>query len=346
VRFINHIYFMKTRIAILGVGRWGVHWVRNFLQHPQAEVTVIVDRSEAQLKECREKFNLDESKIVLATDWESVRLRKDIDAVVVATPASTHYQLISDALQLGYHVLAEKPLTLDAKECVELTRLAEKQKLQLLVDHTYLFHPAVERGQQVVQQLGQLRYGYAARTHLGPVRQDVDALWDLAIHDIAIFNHWLGQTPNRVQARGNIWLQEGLADLVWATLIYPDGFQAHLHLCWLNTDKQRRLCVVGTHGSLIFDEMSSKAPLTLHRGFFQRQGERFIPDGQQSEVLEIEAGEPLKKVCDRFLHDIRESKTCSLSSGWVGAQLVQLLSCLSLSLQRQGEIIEMMNDEN
>lgn len=332
---------MKTRIAILGVGRWGVHWVRNFLQHPQAEVIAIVDRSDEQLKECREKFNLDKSKIVLATDWESVRSRKDIDAVVVATPASTHYQLIADALQLGYHVLAEKPLTLDAKECVELTRLAEKQQRQLLVDHTYLFHSAVERGFQVMrsQQLGELRYGYAARTHLGPVRQDVDALWDLAIHDIAIFNHWLGQIPNRVQARGNVWLQNGLADLVWATLTYPDGFQAHLHLCWLNTDKQRRLCVVGEQGSLIFDEMSSEAPLTLDKGYFQKQGERFIPDGLSREVLEIAASEPLKKVCDRFLDNIRQSETCSLSSGWVGAQLVQILSCLSLSLQRQGEII-------
>ncbi|NJM86906.1 MAG: Gfo/Idh/MocA family oxidoreductase [Hydrococcus sp. RU_2_2] len=331
---------MKTRIAILGVGRWGVHWVRNFLQHPQAEVVAIVDRSSEQLKECRDKFNLDESKIVWSTDWESVRSQNNIDAVIVATPASTHYQLIADALQLGYHVLAEKPLTLDPAECVELTRLAEKQQRQLLVDHTYLFHPAVERGFLVMrsQQLGELRYGYATRTHLGPVRQDVDALWDLAIHDITIFNHWLGQTPNRVQARGNVWLQKGLADLVWATLFYPDGFQAYLHLCWLNTDKQRRLCVVGTQGSLIFDEIA-EAPLTLHKGYFQRQGERFIPNGQSREVLEIEASEPLRKVCDRFLDNIRLSKTSSLSSGWVGAQLVQILSCLSLSLQREGEII-------
>ncbi|AFY76007.1 MAG: Gfo/Idh/MocA family oxidoreductase [Hydrococcus sp. C42_A2020_068] len=332
---------MKTGIAILGVGRWGVHWVRNFFHHPQAEVLAIVDRSAQRLAECREKFHLDETKVVLAKDWEAVRQLKGINAVVVATPASTHYPLIADALRLGYHVLAEKPLTLDPSECLELTRLAQQQQRQLLVDHTYLFHPAVERGRQVArsQQLGELRYGYANRTHLGPVRQDVDALWDLAIHDIAIFNDWLGQIPTQVQARGSVWLQEGLPDLVWATLIYPNGFQAILHLCWLNPDKQRRLCLVGTQGSLIFDEMNLQAPLMLQHGHFQKQGEGFIPVGQSSEVLEIEAAEPLKKVCDRFLQMIGSRETCSFSSGWIGAQLVQILSCLSLSLQRRGEII-------
>jgi predicted dehydrogenase len=332
---------MKTGIAILGVGRWGVHWVRNFLAHPQAEVVAIVDRSSEKLADCREKFSLDENQVILATDWQSVRKLSAIDAVVVATPASTHYLLIADALALGYHVLAEKPLALDPAECLELTRLAQKQQRQLFVDHTYLFHPAVERGQQVTrsQRLGKLRYGYASRTHLGPVRQDVDALWDLAIHDIAIFNHWLGQIPTQVQAKGKIWLQEGLSDLVWVTLIYPDGFEVYIHLCWSNSDKQRRLCLVGEKGSLIFDEMSLQAPLTFQHGYFQQQGEYFIPVNQSCEQLEVEKTEPLKKICDRFLHQIHTQETCSLSSGWMGAQLVQILTCLSLSLQQQGEIV-------
>ncbi|MGK7875517.1 MAG: Gfo/Idh/MocA family protein [Xenococcaceae cyanobacterium] len=345
---------MTIGIAILGVGRWGIHLVRNFWQHPQAHVIAVVDHHPENLAYCREKFGLDESKVVMATDWESVKHLEGIDAVVIATPASTHYPLIADALQLGYHVLAEKPLTLDPIECLELTRLAEQKQRQLFVDHTYLFNPAVERGQQVIRsgQLGELRYGYASRTHLGPVRQDVDALWDLAIHDIAIFNHWLGQTPIKVQARGNVWLQrdrkigktssshpQGLADLVWVTLTYPDGFQAYIHLCWLNPDKQRRLCLVGTQGSLIFDEMSPEAPLTLQGGYLQQQEERFIPVDQSRQVLEIETSEPLRRVCDRFLENIRSMSSSSVSSGWVGAQLVQILSCLSLSLQQQGQTI-------
>ncbi len=352
---------MKTGIAILGVGRWGVHWVRNFLHHPQANIVAIVDPSLARLADCREKFALDESQIIFATDWQSLRNLETLDAVVIATPAITHYSLIAEALQLGYHVLAEKPLTLDPSECLELTRLAQQQQRQLLIDHTYLFHSAVERGQKTIQsgQLGELRYGYASRTHLGPVRQDVDALWDLAIHDIAIFNYWLGQTPIQVQAQGTVWLQQdremgsvgsmerlghqhrqGLADLVWVTLIYADGFRAYIHLCWLNTDKQRRLTVVGTQGSLIFNEMSLDAPLTLEKGYLQPQGEEFIAAGQSREIIEVGKAEPLKEVCDRFLESIATSSPCSLSSGWVATQLVQILSCLSLSLERQGKIIE------
>lgn len=351
---------MKTKIAILGVGRWGIHLLRNFWQHSQASVVAVIDPDPERLAFCREQLELD-SRVVMATDWASVRQLEGIDAVVIATPASTHYPLIADALRLGYHVLAEKPLTLDPVEGVKLCHLAEKKQRQLFVDHTYLFHPAVARGKQVMGagELGELRYGYATRTHLGPVRRDVDALWDLAVHDIAIFNHWLGQTPTQVQAIGSVWLQgdrerreargernhpfpnsDGLSDLVWVTLTYPNGFQAYIHLCWLNPDKQRRLCMVGNRGSLIFDEMLAETPLTLQRGYLEQEEEHFIPAGQSREVLEIEDCEPLRRVCDRFLGNIRSPSASSVSSGWVGVQLVQILSCLSQSLQQGGQEIK------
>ena len=342
---------MKLGVAVLGAGRWGVHFVRNFLHHPQTELIAIVDHHPERLIYCQEKFALDRNKITLATEWSAIRQLKGIQAVVVATPASTHYALIKDALEQGYHVLAEKPLTLNPTECIELTQLAEAKHLQLLVDHTYLFNPAVQKGQEVIStgKLGQLRYGYATRTHLGPVRQDVDALWDLAIHDLAIFNYWLGETPIKVQARGKIWLQpnknmvispqSGLADLVWLTLFYPSGFQADIHLCWLNPDKQRRLCVVGSQGSLIFDEMSADAPLTFQQGYFEQEGEKFIPAGQSRQLLPIEAAEPLFQVCDRFIQNIYTDSKLSISSGWVGAELVQILTCLTQSLAEQGKIL-------
>jgi predicted dehydrogenase len=345
---------MKIGIVILGIGRWGVHWVRNFSQHPQVRIVAVVDPDPARLAECKAKLLPNEPDAVMATDWQQVRQLSGIDAVVVATPASTHYPLIADALKLGYHVLAEKPLTLDPVECVELTRLAEKQQRQLLVDHTYLFNPAVVKGQQVVRSnlLGQLRYGYATRTHLGPVRQDVDALWDLAIHDIAIFNHWLGQMPIEVQANGSMWLQQpqprsdrdlfvgGLNDLVWLTLTYPDGIKAYIHLCWLNPDKQRRLCLVGDRGTLIFDEMSAESPLTVQWGYLQQQQERFIPDGIKCESIDFEQYEPLRQVCSTFVQNILSSNNSFAASGWLGAQLVQTLTCLSQSLQEGGETIQ------
>ncbi|MDB9374597.1 Gfo/Idh/MocA family protein [Nodularia sphaerocarpa] len=337
------------KIAVIGVGRWGVHLLRNFLAHPQVCVVAVVDPQPERLAAVKQQFNLDEN-ILLTTQWSDLQQVAGLTAVAIATPATTHYVLIKQALNLGYHVLAEKPLTLDPVECLELCQLAEKQHLILMVDHTYLFHPAVEQGQTVVKagKLGSLRYGYATRTHLGPVRQDVDALWDLAIHDIAIFNTWLGHIPVKVQATGTVWLQgngefnhsgSGLADLVWVTLTYPDGFQVYIHLCWGNPDKQRRLAVVGSRGCLIFDEMSTSSPLTLLHGEFERQGNQFLPVNQKLEVLELKAGEPLQRVCDRFIVNIIENTSPDISSGWVGTELVQILSGLTASLNQGGQPI-------
>ena len=334
---------MKIGLVVIGVGRWGTHLVRNFLYHPQANLVAIVDCHKERLVEVQEKFNLDENT-VLATNWEEVKNLPGIDAVVVVTPASEHYALIAEALELGYHVLSEKPLTLEVSEALALTHLAEKHNKQLFVDHTYLFHPAVDAGHKVIQseQLGELRYGYATRTHLAPVRQDVDALWDLAIHDICIFNSWLGEFPNQVQATGSVWLQPspGLSDLVWVTLIYPSGFKAYIHLCWLNPDKQRRLCVVGSQGTMIFDEMCPEAPLSIQKGYFEHTKGHFLPSGEVREVLEVEEGEPLGKMCDHFLQCVSNNYLSPISSGWVGSKLVAILSALSQSLSERGKIVD------
>ncbi|MEH2176481.1 Gfo/Idh/MocA family protein [Nostoc sp.] len=354
----------KINIAVIGVGRWGVHLLRNFLAHPQVNVVAVVDPHPERLAAVKQQFNL-ENNVLLTTQWQDLKTVPGLTGVAIATPATTHYALIKDSLQKGYHVLAEKPLTLNPTECRELCQLAEQHHLILTVDHTYLFHPAVEQGKTVVQagKLGDLRYGYATRTHLGPVRQDVDALWDLAIHDIAIFNAWLDQIPVQVQATGTVWLQgvgeqgsrgaevspytdsvpQGLADLVWLTLTYPDGFQAYIHLCWLNSDKQRRLGIVGSLGSLIFDEMSISSPLTLLHGEFEQQGNQFIPVNQRQIALELESGEPLGRVCSSFVVSILNNTPSEISSGWVGTELVEILAALTVSLEQGGQAVFLNN---
>ncbi|MEG4939420.1 Gfo/Idh/MocA family oxidoreductase [Microcoleus sp. F4-D5] len=387
---------MKIGIAVLGAGRWGVNLIRNFLQHPNSQVLAVVDPNRDSLAAVQKQFNLDAS-VILATDWSQVQALPGLEAVAIATPASTHYTLAAAALEQGYHVLAEKPLALNLTEAIELCQLAEKKQRQLFVDHTYLFHPAVDRGQTIIQQhqLGKLRYGYAQRTHFEPVRHDVDALWDLAVHDIAIFNTWLEQTPIQVSAIGTVFPKEsgrgkkesginkeatteienqfapslltvnpaeGLADLVWVTLTYPDGFQAFIHLCWLNPDKQRRLTVVGSLGTLIFDEMSPETPLILQRGNHNDRGEehnsfesalanpaptgaaptkRVAPQKTTSlkgrEVLSLEEVEPLRQVCDRFLNCVQTNTPCPTSSGSASVELIRILSALSKSLELGGQ---------
>ncbi|MEG3924661.1 MULTISPECIES: Gfo/Idh/MocA family oxidoreductase [unclassified Microcoleus] len=386
---------MKIGIAVLGAGRWGVNLIRNFLEHPNSEVLAVVDPNRDSLAAVQKQFNLDAS-VILAADWSQVQALPGLQAVAIATPASTHYTLAAAALKQGYHVLAEKPLALNLTEAIELCQLAEKQQRQLFVDHTYLFHPAVDRGQRIIQQhqLGKLRYGYAQRTHFEPVRHDVDALWDLAIHDIAIFNTWLEQMPIEVRAIGTVFPKESgitnqesginkeeaaeienqfspsllttnpaekLADLVWVTLTYPDGFQAFIHLCWLNPDKQRRLTVVGSLGTLIFDEMSPETPLIVQRGHSDCGGEennsfesalakpaptgatptkRIAPQPtglRHREVLTLEQVEPLQRVCDRFLNCVQTNTPCLTSSGAASVELIRILSTLSKSLELGGQ---------
>lgn len=379
---------MKIGIAVLGAGRWGVNLIRNFLNHPNSQVLAVVDPNRDSLVAVQKQFNLDAS-VILAADWSQVQALPGLEAVAIATPASTHYTLAAAALQQGYHVLAEKPLALNLTEAIELCQLAEKQQRQLFVDHTYLFHPAVARGQRIIQQhqLGKLRYGYAQRTHFEPVRYDVDALWDLAVHDIAIFNTWLEQTPILVRAIGTVFPKEEvrrkssdvprnkeeginkeaateienqfapslltvnpaekLADLVLVTLTYPDGFQAFIHLCWLNADKQRRLTVVGSLATLIFDEMSPETPLIVQRGTSDCGGEEnnslesaIAPQPhslRHREVLNLESAEPLQRVCDRFLNCVQTNTPCPTSSGSASVELIRILSTLSKSLQLGGE---------
>ena len=379
----------------MGAGRWGVNLIRNFLNHPNSQVLAVVDPNRDSLVAVQKQFNLDAS-VILAADWSQVQALPGLEAVAIATPASTHYTLAAAALQQGYHVLAEKPLALNLTEAIELCQLAEKQQRQLFVDHTYLFHPAVDRGQTIIQQhqLGKLRYGYAQRTHFEPVRHDVDALWDLAVHDIAIFNTWLEQTPILVRAMGTVFPKEevgwkssdvrrkkeeginkeaaterenkfapslltvnpaeGLADLVLVTLTYPEGFQAFIHLCWLNPDKQRRLTVVGSLGTLIFDEMSPETPLIVQRGNSDWGGEennsfesalakpskRIAPqptDLRHREVLSLEQVEPLRRVCDRFLNCVQTNTPCPTSSGSASLELIRILSTLSKSIELGGQ---------
>jgi predicted dehydrogenase len=337
-------------LAILGAGRWGNHLIRNFLAHDRVEIAAIVDPNPTQLNWIKQQYAFP-PQVKFLTDWRSLfdpslapnlTPKLNLDAIVVVTPAVTHAAIVETALLNQLHVLAEKPLTLTVAEAERLTHLAEQQNRQLVIDHTYLFHGAVQAGQQAVSQLGTLRYGYATRTNLGPVRLDVDALWDLAIHDLAILGQWLGEVPEQVQAQGQSWLpnpgESGtpLADLVWATLRYPSGVTLQCHWCWHNPDKQRRLALVGDRGTLIFDELAPQ-PLVLQRGHFEASAEfPFVPSGLDQESLLFSAHEPLAAVCSHFVECVERNEPSKISNGTIAVELIRVLNGLSRSLQGGG----------
>ena len=355
-RTLGEIYSMTTtvlrsdttlratlRIAMLGVGRWGSHLLRNFLQNSDVTIAAVIDPWIPNLKRSQDLFApIAPINTQWLTDWQVALDTLELDAIVVATPAETHYPVIRAALIKGLHVLAEKPLTLTVAESIELCELAQKNNVQLVVDHTYLFNPSIAHARRSIENLGNLRYAYGTRTHLAPVRQDVDALWDLAIHDIAILNYWLDDRPVRVSARGKSWLQldiqtdlspNGLADTIWATLEYSNGFYADLHFSWLNCDKQRRIAVVGDRGTMIFDELAPEQ-LIIQYGELVKTEQGFSPDRQMREVLPIAPQEPLKLLCEHFVHCVQTNELSKISSGWLGADLVAVLVALSDSMNQ------------
>lgn len=337
-------------IALFGVGRWGTHLLRNLLAHPRVCLQAVVEASSDRLAAIEAELDHNsDSSVMLTSDWQAAMGLERLDACVIATPAATHYELIEAALNQGLHVLAEKPLTLNVDSAKTLCELARKQQRQLVIDHTYLFHSAVKEGKKAIAHLGPLRYGYATRTHLGPVRRDVDALWDLAIHDISIFNHWLGESPVKVQCQGSSWLQpdiqtplspNGLADMAWCRLQYPSGFQATIHLCWANPDKQRRLCIVGDEATLIFDEMNREQPLIEQRGSFAEQDVWFTPQNVETVAVDLAESEPLGEVCNHFVACIEGDRPSEISSGDTGQALVRVLVALSQSLREGGKWTE------
>jgi predicted dehydrogenase len=330
-------------LALFGVGRWGTHLLRNFLAHPQIRLRAVVETSSERLAAIAPELD---SSVELMSDWQAAMALEGLGGCAIATPAATHYDLIQTALHQNLHVLAEKPLTLDIASAQALCKLAQQKQRQLIVDHTYLFHSAVTTGRQIISSIGTPRYGYATRTHLGPVRRDVDALWDLAIHDISIFNHWLGESPVQVQAQGSSWLQpeittplspHGLADVVWCRLLYPSGFMATIHLCWANPDKQRRLAVVGDQGTLIFDEMNPTNPLVKQGGYFSEKKGWFTPQGVETQSISVPPSEPLRNLCDHFVQCVTNPTASHLSSGELGTHLVTVLIALTKSLNQKGQ---------
>ncbi|MGA1601424.1 MAG: Gfo/Idh/MocA family protein [Prochlorothrix sp.] len=194
-------------VALLGAGRWGRHLLRQFRNTPRAHVVALVDPDSIALQGLAQRVDL-EADVALLEEWQQVWQLPQVDAIVVATPPATHAPIVQAALQRRCPVLVESPFTLSARTAYALWSLAQRQRCPLVVNHLYPLHPAVLSGHTALlrQELGPIRYGYSSRTQLGPVRPDVDVLWDLASHDLCIFQQWLGCDPVWVMAQGLGWL--------------------------------------------------------------------------------------------------------------------------------------------
>ncbi|MBI3769966.1 MAG: Gfo/Idh/MocA family oxidoreductase [Deltaproteobacteria bacterium] len=331
-------------VAVVGAGHWGPNLIRNFHDDPRSEVLWVIDRDAARLEEVRTRFP------TVRVSKEPAEAFRDgrVDAVVVSTPTVTHYEIVKAALASGKHVLVEKPIATDARHAQELCERALAAQRVLMVGHVFLYNVAVQQVKRYIDtgELGRVYYASMVRTNLGPIRVDVNAAWDLASHDIAIVNYWLGTEPVSATAYGGAWLNPGIEDAVFATLRYPDGVLAHLHASWLHPRKTRDVTVVGDRRMLTFDDLSLTEPLRIFDkqvtdvrttpAFIDtfasfrasvRDGDIIIP--------KIPPGEPLKAECDHFLECIG-SGAQPRTGGQEGLAVVRALEAIQRSLRQGG----------
>lgn len=333
---------MMTGIAVVGAGHWGPHLVRNFSDHVASQVLWVVEADETRRRAVGERF----PSIALTDSLRDPLEDPRVDALVVATPTSTHAEIGRAALGAGKHLLIEKPLAHSAAEAAELVRTASQSDLVLMVGHVFLFNPAYQAAKDLIDQghLGRIRYLSMTRTNLGPVRVDVNAAWDLASHDISIANYWLDSQPVEVSATGGSWLNHGIDDVAFITLRYPEGEIAHIEASWLNPRKRRLASVVGSDRMLTVDDMDLNEPLRIYdKGVLEpshsvtdtfagfraqiREGEVRIPH--------VSGGEPLRRECEAFIERIA-GKPDSLSDGITGLHVVAALEAIDRSMRSGG----------
>lgn len=333
------------RVAAIGVGYWGPNLVNNFHNHQQSEVKTVCDRDEKRLAQVSQRF----PDIATTRDMNDVMNDPDVDAVVIATPTGTHYEIVKAALEAGKHVLVEKPITADIATAEELCELAEQNSRTLMVGHVFVYNAAAQRVKEYLNagELGRVYYISMVRTNLGPIRVDVNAAWDLASHDISIANYWLDSEPVSAAAVGGSWINQGVEDTVFATLRYPNEVLVNLHVSWLSPRKNRDITVVGDHRMLTFDDMSITEPLRIFdkqvsdetsEGHYVDSFASFrmsVRDGDVR-IPKVAGGEPLRNECNHFIESIESGKP-PLTGGPEGASVVRVLEAISRSVANHGK---------
>ena len=240
-------------IAVIGCGYWGMNYVRIFNELLESPVVGVCEQSPERLKEVGRRY----PNVYLTTQVDDLIFQPDVQAAVVCTEATSHFHVTRRLLLAGKHVLVEKPLATTSAHAEKLIELAESHSATLMVGHTFIFNAGVRKVKEYVKQdSGCVYYLYARRTNLGPIRRDVNALWDLAPHDIAIFNYLLDRTPLWVSAVGGRVLGNSRADVGFVSLGYPGNILAHVHVSWADPDKAREVVVVKSDRRILFNDLN------------------------------------------------------------------------------------------
>jgi len=337
----------QVGIAILGCGYWGINYVRVFGELSESRVVVVCDRRPERLQEVGRRF----LGVELTTEVEDALRLDRVDAAVVCTEATAHYGIARRCLAAGKHVLVEKPITTTVAEAEELIALAESEGVTLMVGHTFLYNAGVRQVKAYIDQaeVGRLYYLYARRTNLGPIRRDVNALWDLATHDVSIFNYLLGSVPDWVSAVGARVLRNSREDVGFIALGYPNGIVGHIHVSWADPSKVREVVVVGSEKRVVFNDLSSLERVRV----FEKGVELAAPEApsygeyhllmRDGDIIspKIKISEPLKNLSSHFLECVTQG--CGpLTGGQGGLDVVRVMEAVDHSMERDGAPVEVV----
>ncbi len=322
----------EIRFGVIGWGYWGPKIARNLDSLPHATVTMVADMDARRLT----TLTVNQPWVRTTTHLEDI-FRSDVDAIVIATPVSTHFQLAREALLHGKHVLVEKPLTASVTEAEELVELAQEQQRVLMVGHTFEYNPAVNELRKLVQsgELGKIYCIEAERVNLGLFRNDINVIWDLAPHDISILLYLLDKKPERIKVQAHAHVQSRIEDVAHLDLQFADGMNAHVHVSWLHPCKIRRVTVIGDARMVVYDDTNPAEMIKVYNKgadvhadpvVSYRFGEITIPH--------IDWIEPLHLECEDFAHSIHTG-TKPRASGEVGLAVVKVLAAAQEALERQ-----------
>jgi predicted dehydrogenase len=323
-----------TTIGMLGAGRWGGNWIRTLAALPGTQLRWVCDVSPAPLERVRQQF----AHVQTTARLEDLLEDPSLDGIVIATIATAHFNVARKVLLAGKHVMVEKPMTLSTRDAVELTELANRLHRVLMVGHLLEYHPVIRHLRGLIESgdLGDVYYLYQQRLNLGTIRADENAWWSLAPHDISVANRLLGDAPVSVQCRGQSVVNANIADVVFATLEYPGGKLAHVHVSWLDPHKCRKLVVVGSRKMAVFDDAADPKLMLLDKGFHKngtivtlRQG------GTEQPKLD---GEPLALEAQHFVDCIRTGNR-PISDGEAGVSVVSVLEYGQRSLDQGGAVV-------
>lgn len=329
---------VPVRVAAIGCGYWGPNVIRNLSEVPGFELRWICDADPARLAPVAARY----PTATPTTRLEDVFADSAVQAVYVATPVSSHYQLVRKALELGKHVLVEKPLATTIEQAEELGQMARAQQLTLLVGHTFVFSPPVRKVKELIDSgmLGPIYYVETTRVNLGLFQKDVSVLWDLGPHDVSILNYWLGEVPTHVTARGRSYVGETLEDVAFLTLEYPSGILAQLQISWLAPSKLRRTSIVGRQKMIVYDDLEPVEKVKIYDRGVDRQpasfGE-FQLTYRSGDILSprLDTTEPLRIECEHFLECIRTGRTPD-ASPQSGVDVVRVIHAAERSLRAGG----------